>query len=77
MDAHPFIKQAENFQQTPAYQKADVNCCLGQERIAYGGIHATRYTKVYNVIYYLYDSSQKIFHACLQHTAGACQRRTR
>jgi hypothetical protein len=33
----------KNFKQTlSAYQKADGNCFLGQERSAAGGIHATR-----------------------------------
>jgi hypothetical protein len=30
------------FKQTYAYQKADGNCFLGQERSADGGIYATR-----------------------------------
>jgi hypothetical protein len=42
VDAHAFTKQAKTFRQTSAYQKADDNCFLGQERSTDGGIHATR-----------------------------------
>jgi hypothetical protein len=41
VDAHIFTKQAENFKQTSACQKADGNCFREQERSADGGIHAT------------------------------------
>jgi hypothetical protein len=34
----------KKFKQTFACQKADGSCFLGQERTAYGGIHATRDT---------------------------------
>jgi hypothetical protein len=34
--------KAKKFKQTSACQKADGNCFLGQERSAYGGIHATK-----------------------------------
>jgi hypothetical protein len=37
----PFTKQAEKLKQTlSAFQKADGNCFLGQERSVDGGIHA-------------------------------------
>jgi hypothetical protein len=34
-------KKLKKFRQMSAFQKADGSCFLGQERIAYGGIHAT------------------------------------
>jgi hypothetical protein len=35
-------KKPKKFKQTSAYQKADANCLLEQERSADCGIHATR-----------------------------------
>jgi hypothetical protein len=40
VDAHTLTKQAKKVQ-TNVCQKANGNCFLGQERSAYGGIHAT------------------------------------
>jgi hypothetical protein len=41
----------KKFKQTSAYQKADGNCFLRQERSADGGIHATRdHNNITNVL---------------------------